>query len=462
MRPRVATSLLAAVVAAVAALGRAAPPAAAAGKIDAKTAQAMEALSVRWWKARPKTKFQEWDAKAREALLAEARALGPIPEGSLEEVRDLLWKGLRKNGPRGTDKLATPYGEAKWIQNGRGGPKSGLVLGLHGGGEGAGDASEAAGKWNVAGCLGMYPQGIRLVHDTWNTVHGERFVLTLLEIAKVQHEVDPDHVFSMGFSMGGTGSWFLAGRHPDLLAASAPCAGVLMAAPKSQVPRKEDVEYLQYGFVPNVRNLAMYWFTGLSDRNCMPGTYLYAWDMLEDLKKKDPGGYGKLVFASYEGVAHAFPPGEPSKLMSWIAPQRREPFPKKLVWEYATDPFPRPEDDLDARVGRYVKRDFYWLHTDRPEDKVLVTATLDRDGNDGTGTANVVNLELGGAAAEDFTIWLNPRMIDVAKDVVVIVDGKEAYRGKPVPDFATVLETLDARADRTLVFDRRVRLAPPP
>ena len=23
--------------------------------------------------------------------------------------------------------------------------------------------------------MGMYPQGVRLVSDTWNTVHGERF-----------------------------------------------------------------------------------------------------------------------------------------------------------------------------------------------------------------------------------------------------------------------------------------------
>jgi hypothetical protein len=38
------------------------------------------------------------------------------------------------------------------------------------------------------------------------------------------------------------------------------------------------------------------------------------------------------------------------------------------------------------------------------------------------------------------------------------VDGKEVWRGRPTPDFATVLESLDARLDRTLVFDRRVRV----
>jgi hypothetical protein len=49
-------------------------------------------------------------------------------------------------------------------------------------------------------------------------------------------------------------------------------------------------------------------------------------------------------------------------------------------------------------------------------------------------------------------------MVDPKKDVVVRLDGKEAYRGRPVPDVASVLESLDARLDRTLCFDRRVRL----
>ena len=46
----------------------------------------------------------------------------------------------------------------------------------------------------------------------------------------------------------------------------------------------------------------------------------------------------------------------------------------------------------------------------------------------------------------------------VGEDVVVRYEGKEVYRGKPVPDVATILETLDARLDRRLLFDRRVRI----
>ncbi len=443
----------AATIAVLALLALGAPPAPAGTALDRK---AIEALAATWWKARPKTHFQEWDPKVRADLAAEAKALGPIPEGSLQEVVDVLWKALKRDGPKGEDKkgwrLSTPYGDATWLQTGAGGKKSGLVLGLHGGGEGAGNASEAAGRWIVPGCMAMYPQGIKLVHDTWNTVHGERFLLTLLEIAKVQCDVDPDRVYSMGFSMGGTGSWFMAGRHPDLLAAAAPCAGVLMAAPKSQVMRKEQVETLQYGFVPNVRDLAMYWFIGLADDHCMPGTYLYAWDALQALAKTDPGGYSKQVFFTTPGLGHAFPPGEPAKCIDWVGKQRREPYPAKLVWEYAEAPYPLPEDDTDRRIGRAVKRDFYWLRCDRPADKSVATATL---------ADNVVDLVVEGGYPEDFTVFLNPRMVDVQKDVVVRVAGKEVYRGKPVPDVWTVLDTLDSRLDRTLTFDRRVSLTKP-
>ena len=424
-------------------------PASAAGP-DPK---ALEALALAWAKARPKTKFEAWDPKARADLVARATALGALPEGALDATRDVFFRALRKEWksfPKTEGKLATPYGEATWIQSGTGGRKNGLVLGLHGGGEGAGNASEAAGKWMLPDCLGIYPQGVKLVHDTWNTVHGERFILTLLELAKVREEIDPDRVYSMGFSMGGTGSWFMAGRHADLLAGAAPCAGVLMAGPKSQVMSKDEVKTLQHGFVPNVRNLAMYWFIGLADDHCMPGTYLYAWDRLEEWKKADPGGYTHLVFFTTPGLGHAFPPGEPGHLLKWMAPQRRVAIPEKIVWEMAETVFPEPEDDVDRRVGRLPKLDFYWIHCDRPVDHAVVSAS--RKGNEFDVDPSTVDFR-------DLSLWLKPGMIDPAAEVVVRVAGKEVYRGRPLPDVATVLESFDARCDRTLTFDRRIRLS---
>ncbi len=427
-------------------------PAAADG-LASSTAKAIEALGVKWFKARPKTLFDAWDPAARSALLEQARALGKLPEGSLEQVRDLLWKSAKKHGPRGkgTGKqtIETPYGEAWFYVKGKGRGK-GLVIGLHGGGEGAGSADEPAGKWSAKNCMGMYPQGIRLVHDTWNTVHGEKFILTMIEIAKTQYEIDPDRVYSMGFSMGGTGSWFMAGRHPDLLAGSSPCAGVLMASPVSQVATKEEVTALQYGILPNVRNLAMYYYIGLQDRNCMPGTYLYAWDEILAMRERDPGGYARIEFKTYPGLAHAFPPGEPQTGMEWIEKQERDSFPEKVVWENALNPYPLPE--AGDKTDRFVKRWFYWLRHEAPRDRMFLEAT--RKGNE---------FDLSGveAEAEGLTILLNPSMIDVAQEVVVRLAGKEVYRGRPEPEFVTLLESLDARLDTTLVFDRCIGLGAP-
>ncbi len=418
-----------------------------APKWDRRRQKAATELATRWWKARPKTRFVEWDATVRAELAAEAEAFGLIPEGKLEDVVKALWKPVKKYGPKhGRDNsIETPYGKATFILNGKGRNK-GLVLGLHGGGEGAGSASEAT-KWTAKNCMGIYPQGIRLVHDTWNTVHGERFILTLIEIAKAQYEIDPDRVYSMGFSMGGTGSWFMAGRHPDLLAGAIPAAGVLMASPKSQLATKEEVGAIQHGFVPNVRNLAMWYYAGLADKNCMPGTYLFAEDVLAELKSSDPKGYGKIHFKTYPGLAHAFPPGEPGKGIKFIEKEKRETFPKTIVWEYAAYPYPLPDDQDNGKTTRIQQHYFYWLKCNDPRDRQSIKATI---------VDNVITIE--GTSTDGLTIFLNDQMINPAKEVVVKDGSSEIYRGRPVPDLWTVLETLDARLDRKMVFDRRIEL----
>ncbi len=409
-------------------------------------------IAQAFWKARPKTAFEEWPAAERAQLMAKCKEFGPLPEGSLGDVVQILWSQAARLGPKfdGTAKktITTPYGEAKFILKGSG-KKKPLVIGLHGGGEGAGSADEPAGTWVLPDSIGMYPQGIRLVDDTWNTVHGERFILTLIEIAKAQFDVDPDRVYCMGFSMGGTGSWFMAGRHPDLLAGSCPCAGVVMASPKAQLPRKEDVTELQHGLIPNARNLAMWYFIGLADRNCMPGTYLYVQDMLTDLKQRDPTGYGEIHFTTYPKLPHAFPPGEPAAALKFIQKQKRKTFPPTLVWEYATSPFPRPTAADPS--SRLQKRFFYWLRCDQPADRQTIRATI---------ADNTVTLEVEGTAegTKGITVLLNPRMFDPTKDVVVRSGGKEIYRGMTVPDLWTVVETLDAKLDTSMVFDRRIDL----
>jgi dienelactone hydrolase len=427
---------------------------AASAGVDRATLKKMEAFGTKWWKARPKSKFQRWDPEVRKALLEEARAFGAIPEGSREQVRDALWRSVRKYGPKGKGKgrleivghgYKSRYTNDEMWANVKGaGKKKGLVMSLHGGGEGAGSADT---NWGLKGCMTIGPQGLLIHGDNWNRVHGEKQILTLIEIAKAQHDVDPDRVYVMGFSMGGTGSWHMAGRFPDLFAGAAPCHGVLMANPVSQVRTKEEVVSIQYGLLPNVRNLPMYYFTGTEDKNCMPGTYLYAWDVIEELRKADPEGYTKIKFKCHPGVAHSFPPGEPGKCLAYLGQFTRDSFPQKIVWLYAANPHPQP-DEKDA-TGRYQKLTFYWIRHDHPEDRMEVV---------GTRKGNEFDVDCLGAEYEGMQVMLNDKMIDPSKEVVVRIEGKEFYRGRPKPTFVTVVESLDSKLDKTLCFDRAVPL----
>ncbi len=54
---------------------------------------------------------------------------------------------------------------------------------------------------------------------------GERDVLRCLEEAKKALSVDDERVYLTGESMGGSGTWLIASRHPDLFAAVAPVFG---------------------------------------------------------------------------------------------------------------------------------------------------------------------------------------------------------------------------------------------
>ena len=90
-----------------------------APKWDRRKEKAATEFATRWWQARPKTRFIEWDEAARKELQAEAETFGEIPEGQLEDVVEALWKPVRKVGPKHArdNSIETPYGKATFILN---------------------------------------------------------------------------------------------------------------------------------------------------------------------------------------------------------------------------------------------------------------------------------------------------------------------------------------------------------
>jgi predicted peptidase len=70
----------------------------------------------------------------------------------------------------------------------------------------------------------------------WTDPASERAVLALLDHALQRWPVDPERVVVTGFSMGGVGTWFLAGRHPERFSAAVPVAGQPVGEPDVRVP----------------------------------------------------------------------------------------------------------------------------------------------------------------------------------------------------------------------------------
>ncbi|HLQ37161.1 MAG TPA: PHB depolymerase family esterase [Planctomycetota bacterium] len=418
-------------------------------EFDAARKKAVEALANDWFKARPATRFDDWDDKTHAALLARAKALDPLPDTAIKEVRALLWKAARGHGPKldPSKPIDTHWGKAGYALDnaprGAAGAGLGLLVGLHGGGEGAGDKSEAAAAWNAAlaknKLIGIYPQAIQLVHDAWCTPEGERFVLTLIEMAKRTYDLDPARVYSAGFSMGGTGTWWLCGRYPQLFAGGMPFHGVLFNDGQ-QTDHESQITSVQHGLIPNVRHVPLYYTTGSVDHNCLPYSYEYAARLLDELRKTHPGDY-EINYRCVPGLAHAFAPGEPAAACKWLLGRKRLTFPKTVTWEALVNPTFPPGD------GRARVHGSYWLRCDAPVEKMLVEAEIQ---------GQTVALKVERHEPKGFTVYLCADLIDVTKEVTITCNGEQKYRGTPAASLVAMIETMSEFFDRELVFDRRV------
>lgn len=107
-----------------------------------------------------------------------------------------------------------------------------LVLALHfsgnpvGAGTGMLHALVAPGLAEL-GAVIVAPDSIA---GQWSTPENERAVVTLLDGVQKAYRTDPRRVAVVGFSMGGAGTWFMAGKYPDRFSAAIPMAARVPAS----------------------------------------------------------------------------------------------------------------------------------------------------------------------------------------------------------------------------------------
>ncbi|MEO6598163.1 MAG: hypothetical protein ABIP94_25750 [Planctomycetota bacterium] len=354
----------------------------------------------------------------------------------LTKIKKLWSKGteLEKGGDNWLwpeDKKKKLERRGRYIVGGETKRPKGLAVNMHGGGAGSGDAGPAAAAYESTlsklDLLMIAPQVLEATEHGWTDSGSEQFVLDLVDAALRTWKLDSNRVFFVGHSMGGYGSWMLGGHHADRVAAIAPSAG---APTPIQSQAGGPIVDIQEGVIPSLRNVFVSIYQSLDDVQVPPGPNQAAARLLGEAKKK--WGAFEHTYWEVDGRGHAEPPGGYIAQLTKVVEHSRNPMPQRIVWQPVLP----------------WKRQFYWLYWDAPVAKAVVIADLDR-------AANTVSITCD-KPTDGLFVLLDARVLDVAKEVIVTVNGTETFRGMGVPDLGTVLLTSD-HPDPELQFAAKVR-----
>lgn len=385
--------------------------------------------------------YLETDADGRRVLRERIdREYAPIPAWQEDLLRKELLKLAARTGPRLDTSSGLHYfhdeeeKRGKYIVKGK--PGKTLFIGLHGGGEGSGDAGAMAAAMGGGGWWWIFPEVLEKTERGWTDRGTDEFVLELVEAAKRSAKVDPNRVYVTGHSMGGYGSWTLGAHHADVFAGAAAYAGgptVVYDGP-DHGERFERILDVEYGVLPNYYNSNLLVFQSLDDRNVPPGPNRFAARALESWKQRHPDGFN-FRYIEVDENGHRRPPEGYLPTQQWLASHERVARPKKLLWQPVLE----------------WKRQFHWVWWQDPEQNALLQFEVGDD-----NSIDVTTLEARGDL-QGMSLLLGEPLIDLDQEVTVRVDGEEVFRGVVDRTLSTLLMTLP-RNDPELLFSARVDL----
>jgi pimeloyl-ACP methyl ester carboxylesterase len=380
------------------------------------------------------------DEARRFAIREELKEVDALTAAEVEKWRPILLKLARKSKKRlqrsGTNYLYDKKEkQGKYIVGGGNG-RGGLIIALHGGGEGQGNAGGAAGTFGSIGskfkCVTIAPEVLFRTERGWTSPGTEKFVLELIERAKRTWKIPHDRIYVCGHSMGGFGSWTYGARHADLFAGVGPYAGAPVPITVDGGARSKVIG-IEDGIIPNLINSALHVYQSLDDVQVPPEPNVFA--NQEILRwRKEYGGYEKYKYVEVNGRGHGAPPGGHVKGFKWLYQFKRNSRPRHILWQPVLS----------------YKRMFYWLWWDRPAAKALVEVKILEN--------NTINVNIGGEDRDGLRLLLDDKLVDLSKEVVVKDDDEVLFKGKVGYTLSTMLMTAAEKYDSLMLFAARIDL----
>jgi predicted esterase len=301
-------------------------------------------------------------------------------------------------------------------------PKDGwpLFIAMHGGGGVPKAVNDS--QWEIMkkyyrdqpAVEGYQYVALRAPNDTWNGFYDDYccpLVANLIRQFILFGEVDADRVFLMGYSHGGYGAFFIGPKMPDRFAAIHASA----AAPTDGTISALSLRNTRFTFMIGEKDTAF----GRRER-CEK----FAKE-IESLRKDNPGAY-PVEMELQKGFGH---PGLPDRdKIKDLYSFQRTAVPRNLTWS-PTDPF---------------INDFFWLSIDKPGRGQSINVKI--DGNKLTARTEKV---------EQFSVWLDGRLVNVERPIELIVNGKTTQL-KLTPSVSTLCESILRRGDLGLAASCRI------
>jgi poly(3-hydroxybutyrate) depolymerase len=295
-----------------------------------------------------------------------------------------------------------------------------LVIAMHGGGGAPARVNNQQWRSMFERYYHPHPEAggyvylaLRAPNDAWNGFYDDAIcplVERLIRQFVLFGDVNPDRVYILGASHGGYGAFVIGPKMPDRFAAIHASA----AAATPGETRGENLRDVQFTVMVGEKDTAY----GRAERTR---------DFLKELAgwKARYGGYpGEVVLL--KDIGHSVP--DRDKVAEMLK-SVRSTHPDKIVWSQSDD----------------VLKHFYWIEAPKPDPAGRIEASV----HDNTITLTADH-------QDEVAFWLDAPLVNLARPVIVEVEGgrREVIKARPSPE--TYCVGLEQRGDPKLSAPARV------